>query len=89
MMTDILIYGVLFFMLSPGLLLNIPGTKGLDFFEVSFLRPSAYGMGLDYDAVFMTGKTSFWSILAHTVVFMVLAMIVKKYILKKDQTQMA
>lgn len=84
-MTDILIYGVLFFLLSPGLLLNIPGTKG-DFFEAVFTKPNAMGgVGLDVDAVFITGKTSLWSILAHTVVFMILAYVVKMFLEKKEQ----
>jgi hypothetical protein len=85
MMVDIIIYSVLFFLLSPGLILNIPGTKG-DFFDASFFRPNATGgLALDAEAVFMTEKTSFWSILAHTAVFAVLAMIIKKFILKKEE----
>ena len=84
-MSDVLIYSVLFFLLSPGLLLNLPGTKG-DFFEASFLKPNAYGgLGLDTEAIFMTQKTSFWSILAHTAVFFVLAFIVKKLTEKKER----
>lgn len=84
-MTDILIYSVLFFLLSPGLILNIPGTKG-GFFDASFFRPNATGgIALDTEAVFMTQKTSFWSILAHTVVFAVLAMIVKRFMVKKEE----
>lgn len=84
-MTDILVYSVLFFLLSPGLLLNLPGTKG-DFFEASFFKPNAYGgLGLDTEAVFMTQRTSFWSIVAHTVVFFVLAFVVKKLMTKKEE----
>lgn len=89
-MTDILIYGVLFFLLSPGLLLNIPGVKEGNFFGVSFFKPNAYGgTGLDVESVFMTKKTSFWSILAHTFVFMVLAYIVKMILEKKEQKTQA
>jgi ABC-type sugar transport system permease subunit len=83
-MTEVLIYSFLFFLLSPGLLLNLPGTKG-GFFDVFFFKPNAYGgIGLDTEAVFMTQKTSFWSILAHTVVFLVLALIVKMVLKPKE-----
>lgn len=85
-MSDILIYSLLFFLLSPGLLLNIPGTKG-DFFEAVFTKPNAMGgVGLDVDAVFMTRKTSLWSILAHTLVFMILAYVIKMFIQKSQTT---
>jgi hypothetical protein len=89
MMTDILIYAVLFFLLSPGLLLNIPGTTGLNFWkDASFFKPNAMGgYGLDTDAVLMTHKTSFWSIVGHTVVFLVLAFLVKKVLAKSEEQQ--
>ena len=86
-MTDILIYSLLFFLLSPGLLLNIPGVKADNFFGTAFFKQNVAtgGLGLDVDAVLLTGKTSFWSILAHTVVFMVLAYVVKMLLEKKEQ----
>jgi hypothetical protein len=86
MMTDILIYAVLFFLLSPGLLLNIPGVKADNFFGAAFFKTNDYGgTGLDVESVFMTKKTSFWSILVHTGVFLALAYVVKMLLEKKEQ----
>lgn len=89
MMTDILIYAVLFFLLSPGLLLNIPGTSGMNFWkDASFLAPNDLGGSrVKLEDMLMTHKTSFWSIVGHTVVFLVLAFLVKKVLAKSEEQQ--
>lgn len=61
---------VLFIILSPGVLLNLPGV-GDGFFDYTniFVRNQVGNWGLNIPAVWMTGQTTLWSVLVHALVF--------------------
>jgi hypothetical protein len=81
---------VLFIVLSPGVLLNLPGVNiESDNVFMSIINPFRVdeGWGFNKESVLMTKQTTLWSILVHALVFALIMGIVNKVTEKFEDQQ--
>lgn len=75
---------VLFIILSPGVLLNLP-PAGNTFWDLGNFMKSEGGLNLD--DMISTGQTNIWSVIAHAVLFGLVMMIVNTVTERFENTQ--